>query len=572
MKSNYPQENWAARPWFFAIIGIITELLIRFIYFSDIHQNEILFFINKPTIFFSVSFFASLTILLFFTLERTRWQWSAIFSVVCAIIFGIIFVFYKTSSKFEDDGYRIICGILTITFATPLLQTARDQGAPRFSYAAVHTHACNDAVLWIIGSAFVSLVFALIFLLAKLFVLIKIHILRDLLEDAWLIYPLAFASLGIAIGMLRERGRTLRALHSMTTLVLAVLTPIIGLGFVVFLASLPFTGLAALWETKAATPTLLTCILSAIVLVSAVIGGEPNESRSSLLRYGALALVAALPPLTILAAISTGLRVEQYGLTPNRLWAVVSVIFALSFGLAYFAALVWGRRRWAEHVRSANLLLFFALATLALFLALPILDFKAISAHSQVARLESGKTAPDQFDWEALRFEYGKTGRKALDRLTQSTDAAIREPAILAQNSKSKGLFQKEQIALKQRELHSRIKIMPRSVPLPENLLEFFTYARDLGSPESLFLFYRPGDKSAILVYTRCPQCKAQVEISYLGAKGHWLSHPDSESEPKEEADAATDSAALARGDIAIRDVTRRQVFIDGNPVGDTFQ
>src|SRR3546814_14415637 len=60
---------------------------------------------------------------------------------------------------------------------------------------------------------------------------------------------------------------------------------------------------------------------------------------------------------------------------------------------------------------------------LAAFLALPVLDFGAISTRDQLARLESGAVKTEKFDWAALAFDFGPSGRKALAELARSPRA-----------------------------------------------------------------------------------------------------------------------------------------------------
>ena len=140
--------------------------------------------------------------------------------------------------------------------------------------------------------------------------------------------------------------------------------------------------------------------LGALILGNAVIGNAPAEERRfPLLRYGAMGLGAVMLPLAVLAAIATGLRIGQYGFTPERLWAVVFVAIACLWGAAYLVALVRGRLNWSARVRPLNLTLAFIVCGVALVLATPLVSFNAISTRDQVARLESGRTSPEQFDW-----------------------------------------------------------------------------------------------------------------------------------------------------------------------------
>ena len=51
----------------------------------------------------------------------------------------------------------------------------------------------------------------------------------------------------------------------------------------------------------------------------------------------------------------------------------------------------------------------------------------------QVARLERGAVTPDKFDYRFLRFESGKAGQAALERLARSDNPAIATAARAAQ-------------------------------------------------------------------------------------------------------------------------------------------
>ena len=92
----------------------------------------------------------------------------------------------------------------------------------------------------------------------------------------------------------------------------------------------------------------------------------------------------------------------------------------------------WKGGAWRQNVRRANLSLAVAISGVALFLALPILDFGAISARNQVARLERGAVSAEDFDYSALRGDFGAAGRRALVRLERSANPQVAELAGLA--------------------------------------------------------------------------------------------------------------------------------------------
>ena len=114
-------------------------------------------------------------------------------------------------------------------------------------------------------------------------------------------------------------------------------------------------------------------------------------------------LVVCVLPLAILAALSMGERISQYGWTPERIWGVVAVAIAIVYGAAAWLAVYKGRADFDDPLRPIQTRLAIGLCGLALFLALPIVDFGSISARSQLARLDGSKVTAEEFDW---RFPY----------------------------------------------------------------------------------------------------------------------------------------------------------------------
>src|SRR5690606_35713831 len=171
---------------------------------------------------------------------------------------------------------------------------------------------------------------------------------------------------------------------------------------------------------------------------------DAEMPRARVMRSAALVLALVILPLTVFAAVSMGTRIAQHGLSPERLWGLIAIAVATAFGLAYGVAVIRGRRAaWRDRLREANRNLAAGVCVLALFLALPILDFGALSARDQLARLQSGEVDVEEFDFAALRWDFGEPGRRALQRLAGSSDARIAELATgaLAQRERYYGPF-----------------------------------------------------------------------------------------------------------------------------------
>lgn len=544
-----------------------------------------------------------------FVVERVRMLWAAIFAGVIGVLVGFVLYWNGIPDGEVFGDWRTWSLFLSIAIAAPLFQVARDEGAARWPYADVHAHAWTNVVLWFASWLFTGIVFAMTFLLSELFQLIGIKLIKDLLDKSWFDAILLGAAFGAALGLFRERDRVVRLLQRVATAVLGVLAPVLGAGLLLFLVALPFTGLGALWAaTKATTPILLACIIGALILANAVIGdGEADEEvRNPVLRAGAAMLAVAMLPLAVIAAIATGLRIDQYGYTPDRLWALAFVVVAVAYGVAYLVALVRGRRGWAAQVLPANLTLGFALGGLALFLALPIVSFNAISTRDQVARLESGQVSPEKFDWAALGFDFGAPGKAALKRLAASGKAGFVEPArrTLAAQSRWDVDPEQRQRAIGEAEKASRREIVVRPVagPVPADLrAALFQTELDrtsfvawngctVASEAVCQVYWRPGDETAIAVQDECaalppakradPAVKCETRVDALKrVEGKWRpkgwerSGAGAAMTPADErASLAAERAAIEHGQVGIRTVTRRQLYVGDKPVGDAFE
>lgn len=515
-----------------------------------------------------------------FTLERRLWWASIAFSLATALVAALVIYWNGAPDQWgATEAWRSVSLFLAVAVAAPLFQAARDEGAVRFPYASVHDHAWTNIVLWFACWLFVAIVFALAWLLASLFGLIKIELLSRLLREEWFWRALIGLAFGSALGLLREHDRVVHLLQRVVATVLAVLAPVLATGLVVFLLALPFTGLQALWgATSATTPVLLCCAVGALILSNAVIGNATGEERRfPLLRYGAMALAATLLPLAVLAAVAMELRIGQYGYTPQRLWGVVFVGLACLYGAGYLVALVRGRTGWAERVRPMNLTLAFVVCGVALVLATPLISFNAISTRDQVARLESGRLTPEKFDWRALAFDFGKPGRDALKRLQGSGNAAIRERALQAGEAEDR--WSVPDTLPTRADVSKQVRVLPAGSPAPPvALLDYLARQRCGAEGEGGCTLVWIDATTAMLLRDSCfagdrQWVCTQTERVHL-ADGKWAAGSSNVVLSREEAKtrSAAQGKAYAAGQVDVRNVERRQVFVGGEPVGEAFE
>src|SRR5262249_3622269 len=243
-------------------------------------------------------------------------------------------------------------------------------------------------------------------------------------------------------------------------------------------AALPFTGLTALWGTGHASALLLGLTAFVVLFVNAVFeDGETAPPSPPALRRLTGAALAALPIVVAIAAYSLWLRVDQYGLSPERVYAIVVRAFGSLFAIGYAAALFRSAGPWLGAIRRVNVALSLAVVAVGVALHTPLLDPLRASARSQVARLLAGRVAVADFDFASLRFHLGHAGDRALDRL-----AAAHHPdhiAIAQAVRAARALaYYQEKPALAARLRDEDLELLGSLGSVPEGFTEF------VGGPE----------------------------------------------------------------------------------------
>lgn len=556
---------WTLRPWLMAAIGAIAGL--SFDLLADFSVNTAV----SPLRQAAAAFVAVAAVSFIMTVEQRRWRWALGFSLGWGLVVSLVGWFTARYNQVpEIFEFPFLSGIFAVLLAAPLFQTVRDEGAWRFPYPRLHAHAWTDAVIGAASLAFVGVTFLLAWLIAGLFSLIGVDLVKDLLRKEWFDWTLAGFAFGSAVGLLRERDQLASTLQRLAMVVLGV-APVFATALTIFLVSLPFTGLGKLWDSEIpATPLMLVAGAGAILLANAIIGDGPEErSNNRILRMSAMVLVLAVLPLALIAALSLGQRVNQYGWTPERVWGAVAVAVALVYGVLGWWAVAKRREQFDDALRPLQTQMAIGLCGAAFLLALPILDFGAISAHSQMKRLASGQTPPDRFDWKAMAFDFGPAGRRQLGTIARTGAPDQRKLAATALSTKSRYEVETD-IAARQSEstLATRMRVLPAGASLPPELRIAVAHTRYCRISRCVVVI--AGPDRTILAGALIPKEPIETTILARDEKGKW------------DVDYSPSGASIARpvvpapdlgaAPVEIRNVQRRMLYIDGKPVGQAFE
>jgi hypothetical protein len=572
VRHSAEDQAWPLRPWIWAVLGAVSAFAV----------NQLLDTKGDPAIVrqIAATFIIVATLGFLLTSELRRIIWAVAFALGAGAVLAFVGWFTASYNKGgEIAEYPFLAGIFALLIAAPIFQTVRDEGGWRFPYARLHSHVWTDAVIGAASLAFTGVAFLLAYLIAGLFGIIKIDFFTELLRQGWFGMSLAGFAFGAALGLLRERDALLATLQKLVLVIFSVLAPVLAFALIGFLVSLPFTGLAPLWKSGVpTTPILLLAAAGAVGLINAVIGDGKNDgSKNQVLRGSALLLSLVILPLAIIAAISMGARIQQYGWTPDRIWGLLAVIVASVYGVAYLvgAARSGVAKRlldWDDHIRPANIKIALGVCALAIFLALPILDFGSVSAKDQLARLKSGATKAAEFDWQAMAFDFGPKGRAELKRLSKSGTAAQKDSAKMALAATDEWQIAEEVPGLGTQSIRlvrSNFSFQPAERTLDDDSMFELVAAGECRRP--CRILWTADDRFIVVGqkyfngsietsgYVRNPLAKAD--------DAKWRSDVSIQP-PAVDSVREKQLEITPQSRVEIRTLERRQVFVDGTPVG----
>lgn len=543
-------HDWALRPWLtsglLALCGLAVWLVLD--------HNE-----TSPWRTAAAAFFIFGGVSASLTLSRDGWKEAAAFSIGAGLVMaGLAFHTIDAGDHLAGEEFGFAAGVFALLLALPLFQGGFFRNRMATPYSAIHFHVWTDAVVGAGAFAFTGLSWIVLVVLSELFRLLKIDLLRDLMEQAWFGWTFSGAAFGAAMGTLRNQIRVIGTLRHVVMLVLSLLAVPTALALAVFLLAMVVSGPDVLWEaTRSATPVLLACAAGAFVLTNAIVRDDDGEmSRNPVMRIAALVLAVVILPLTVFAAVSMGTRIDQRGLSPERLWGLIAIAVACAYGLAAFVAVLRGRfRDWPAKLRAANLNLAVGVSVLALLLALPLLDFGGISARNQIARLDSGEVSAEEFDYEALRWDFGDAGRAVLKELAA-------RPGVTGEKAKSALAETERYYVDPQYRDDAEIRVINR---IADPGLRKRIDRRLKAQP------YLCGDPCFVL--DGGPVRDGFVKVVFISATGVRFETGSIGDEDVVVPEVVEAAPPITEGSkVEIRAWQGRRVYVDGKPVGDPFE
>jgi hypothetical protein len=304
--------------------------------------------------------------------------------------------------------------------AIPFAQVYLDTGKWRPEYPLLFSHTWRNALQLTLAGLFTGVFWILLHLGLELFDMIGIHTPKALFTvDMRLSLLVAAVVYGIGFHMAGSADRLLLALRQQVLTLLKWLALVATLILVLFTVALMLRAPTLIAEHRhvvRASWLLWLTVITVYLYNAAYQDGRNPEPYPALagkvLRY-ASPLLTLISGMALYALI---VRVNAYGFTVDRIWALLVALVALGYALTY----AWASVRpgpWMGGMGRANVGVALALLIALALMLSPALPPERLAARSMAWHLTNDPRAFTAETFRALRFETGAYGVAQLQTL-----------------------------------------------------------------------------------------------------------------------------------------------------------
>lgn len=307
-----------------------------------------------------------------------------------------------------------------------------------WTYDVLFAWSWRNFMVGALSAALAGAVGAVLFLWATLFHVIGIEFFRDLFSQDWFLFPVLSLAFGLGVFIFRSLIHLIDRITELLEGLMRLLLPLVLTVEVLFLATLPFTGLAPLWDTGHGTRLLLALNAVALFFVNGVYQTGAHTPYPPVVHRLLAPGIVLLPVVSALALFGMYLRVDQHGWTVERCWGTAVAVLLAMFSVGYAWGVIRRRWDWPLSLARTNTVLGWVVTGLMLAAHSPLLDFRRISTASQFARVEAGALELRVFDFHYARRHLARPAHLKMQALAESLDDSdpelaqtIRDPTRL---------------------------------------------------------------------------------------------------------------------------------------------
>lgn len=369
------------------------------------------------------------------TVEAGNLKRAALFVTAFSAVLGLLAVYVGWQAS-PIDAFPT--GSLTAVFVLTML-VACFKGAmylqqfvarEGISYPALFARSWRNFLVFGLSWALTLGVALLLALWGALFAVIGIDFFQELFREDWFLFPVLTVAFGLGVFIFRRLTRVIDGVTSLLEGLMRLLLPLTAAVVAIFLAALPFTGLAPLWETGNGTALLMALNAITLFTVNAVYQTDRHPPYPLFVHRPLYVCVALLPIVSALSVYGLSLRVVQYGWTVERCWALTLALLFAAFSIGYTWSIVRGRDRWPAGLGRVNVAMGWVVLGVMLLVNTPLLDFRKVSLASQFARVEAGEIALRDFDFRYAQRHLVRPGWLRLEALVEEYETS--DPELVA--------------------------------------------------------------------------------------------------------------------------------------------
>ncbi|MBI1680522.1 DUF4153 domain-containing protein [Citrobacter portucalensis] len=353
--------------------------------------------------------------------QRALWYWMAlIFIVVLAMSVWLKWQVedsdkWRQHEVFMFYGWRLLLmAMLALPWIQYSLHVSRGQARYPHFYRQLWLNALTLLIVFVANGLF----WLVLLLWSEMFKLVGIPFFSTLFFDTdWFGYVAFGLITALAVVLARTQSRLVTAVQKLLTFIATGLLPLVALLALMFILTLPFTGLEAISQRVSAAGLMSTLTLLLLLLIAIV--REPQKEAlpyPGALRYLIKCSLIVAPIYMLIAGWSLWVRIQQYGWTPERVYGVLVVVVLLVWSFGYLASILRRGRNPLELQGPVILGVSLLALGLLVLLSSPVIDASRISVNSHMGLYHSGKIKPDQVSLYMLDHS-GKPGRAALEAL-----------------------------------------------------------------------------------------------------------------------------------------------------------
>ena len=404
--------------WGMIFIGLLQGTLCYLLMTYLAPHNDGWLFYGMPA---TIAITSALLLTVVSFKQRALWYWMALIFVVVLAMSAWLKWQVEDSDKWRQHevfmfyGWRLLLmAMLALPWIQYSLHVSREQARYPHFYRQLWLNALTLLIVFVANGLF----WLVLLLWSEMFKLVGIPFFSTLFFDTdWFGYVAFGLITALAVVLARTQSRLVTAVQKLLTFIATGLLPLVALLALMFILTLPFTGLEVISQRVSAAGLMSTLTLLLLLLMAIV--REPQKEAlpyPGALRYLIKCSLIVAPIYMLIAGWSLWVRIQQYGWTPERLYGVLVVMVLLVWSFGYLASILRRGRNPLELQGPVILGVSLLALGLLVLLSSPVIDAWRISVNSHMGLYHSGKIKPDQVSLYMLDHS-GKPGRAALEAL-----------------------------------------------------------------------------------------------------------------------------------------------------------